>query len=67
MNQIKKGDLVATTVTENSVTLWIQSPTGDSSDCHLFTMPTHTHKQAVDIANKWNQMFDIDVFHLDYV
>jgi|GEM_PF-1515016 len=62
-NNTYKGGLIATDVTDTHVTLWFSSPTGDSSDAHLFTIPCVTHSQAVALANKHNEMWGIDVIH----
>lgn len=37
----------------NYVEIWISSPTGDSSDCHILHIPCETHEQAESLANVW--------------
>lgn len=64
---IHKGDLVATEVMNNIVTMWFRSPTGDSSDSHIFRMECRDHQQAVAIANRHNKVWGLAYFHLDEV
>lgn len=60
---IHKGDLVATEVVGNTVRLWFDSPTGDSSDSQIADLQCATHDQAVAIANRHNEIWGIDVQH----
>ena len=58
-----KGGLVATQVNGNMVHLWFSSPTGDSSDCHIFQMKCQSHSQAVAIANNHNAIWQVPFTH----
>jgi glutamate synthase domain-containing protein 1 len=58
-----KGSLVATQVIGNIVELWFSSPTGDSSDSHIFQMKCQSHSQAVTIANNHNAMWNVPFTH----
>lgn len=64
---IHKGDMVATEVNDNIITMWFRSPTGDSSDSYLYTMECRDHQQAVAIANRHNKAWGINYFHLDEI
>ena len=58
-----KGDLVATEVFGTTVRMWFDSPTGDSSDVQISDLQCNSHDQAVDIANRHNEMWNIDTRH----
>jgi len=62
-NLYMKGSLIGTEVIGNIVNLWFSSPTGDSSDSHIFQMKCRTHQQAVDIANNHNKMWQVPFTH----
>ena len=47
-----KGDLVAAVVVGDRVTLWFASPTGGSSDSHLFDLPCRSEAQAEAVAKR---------------
>jgi hypothetical protein len=64
---IAKGDLICTEVIDCVVRMWFSSPTGDSSDSHIFDMWCRDHKQAVEIANRHNKAWGINHFHLDEI
>ena len=58
-----KGSLVATQVIGNVVELWFSSPTGDSTDSHIFQMTCTSNAQAVTIANNHNAMWNVPFTH----
>lgn len=41
------------------VELWFSSPTGDSSDSWIFTIPTHTTEQAEQLAQHHKQVWGL--------
>ena len=52
-----KGSLAAAVVNGDTVELWFQSPTGDSSDSQIFELRCRTPQQAEAVAalhrSKW--------------
>ncbi len=53
-----RGALVGTEVVGNSLQLWFDSPTGDTSDSVICTMPCRSEAEAHEIENlhrsQWN-------------
>jgi hypothetical protein len=41
------------------VRVWVASPTGDSSDSHLFDIPCTNAEQARTIARQWASVWNI--------
>jgi hypothetical protein len=56
----RPGQVVAISVCDNMVTVWVDSPTGDSSDSHLFTFPARTNAQALIISEMWGKTWGLD-------
>lgn len=42
----------------NLVEVWCSSPTGDSSDSHIFTIPCRDEAQAEQVFQAWSAMLD---------
>lgn len=42
-----------------TVQIWCSSPTGDSSDSHLYAMPCLTEAQAETIAETWRKVWGL--------
>lgn len=54
MNQvIIKGAVVAVLQHGARVEVWVASPTGDSSDSHIYTIPCISEAQAQTVAEMW--------------
>lgn len=60
-----KGSLVAAYTTGKVVWLCFRSPTGDSSDSHLFQMTCHNEEQAQTIAQHHRDVWDIPNYAVD--
>jgi hypothetical protein len=54
-----KGMPVAVTQIGSLVTIWVSSPTGDSSDSHQFVMPCANEAQAEVIAHTWLKVWGL--------
>lgn len=54
-----KGDLVATTISGNIVSLWFSSPTGDSSDSQILEIVCLTNEQAEMVAQRHREVWGI--------
>lgn len=54
-----KGDLVATTISGNIVSLWFSSPTGDSSDSQILQIVCLTNEQAEMVAQRHREVWGI--------
>jgi|SanBayMetagenome_1026888.scaffolds.fasta_scaffold106108_1 hypothetical protein len=54
-----KGTPVAVVQAGELVTIWVSSPTGDSSDSHLFTFPCLTEAQAETVAQTWRNAWGL--------
>jgi hypothetical protein len=54
-----KGTVVAVLTLESTVQIWVASPTGDSSDSHIFEMPTTSESHAHAIASMWRQVWGL--------
>ena len=50
-NTETKGRLVATEVIGDRLKLWYSSPTGDSSDSVITTMPCRSEQEALDLQD----------------
>ena len=50
-NTATKGRLVATEVIGDRLQLWYSSPTGDSSDSVITTMPCRSEQEALDLQD----------------
>ena len=46
-----KGSLVGTMVNGDRLQLWFSSPTGDSSDSIITTMPCRSEQEALDLQD----------------
>lgn len=57
---ILKGDLVATTICENIVSLWFASPTGDSSDSQILTLTCRDNEQAEFVAKRHREVWGLN-------
>ena len=42
----------------NVVEVWCSSPTGDSSDSHIFAIPCRDEAQAEEVFQAWSDMLD---------
>lgn len=49
MNTKIKGSLVGTQVNDDWLELWFSSPTGDSSDSVILTMPCRSNAEALEL------------------
>jgi hypothetical protein len=47
------GAAVAVLTLGSTVQVWVASPTGDSSDSHIFDIPTTSEAHAHTVANTW--------------
>ena len=54
-----KGMPVAIERVDNILVIWVASPTGDSSDSHLFTMPCVNDAQAEAIMETWLKVWGL--------
>ena len=54
-----KGAVVAVLTLGSTVQIWVASPTGDSSDSHIFEMPAMSDSHAQVIANMWRKAWDL--------
>jgi hypothetical protein len=55
-----KGTPIALQVVDNTLTVWLSSPTGDSTDSHRFTIQCLTVRQAYALAKVWQDTWGID-------
>lgn len=61
---IANGGLpVAVIATGNRVQVWVQSPTGDSSDSHIFEIPCGSEIDAWRIMLAWRKAWNLEVTH----
>ena len=44
----------------NLVEVWLSSPTGDSSDSHILTIPCLNHAQASVLAETWVRVWGLN-------
>ncbi len=56
---IMKGAVSAVVTIGSSVQVWVSSPTGDSSDSHIFEIPTNTPAHAHVVANMWRKAWNL--------
>lgn len=54
-----KGDLVATTIAGNIVSLWFSSPTGDSSDSQILDLVCLNNEQAEMVAKRHREVWGL--------
>ena len=54
-----KGDVVAVRVVGANVEVWVASPTGDSSDSHIFTIPCRNEDQASIVSASWRKAWGL--------
>ena len=54
-----KGAVVASYAKGNKVEVWVSSPTGDSSDSFMYTIPCVNEAQAEVVAEMWRTTWDI--------
>lgn len=54
-----KGSVAAVIQTGTTVQIWVSSPTGDSSDVHIFQIPTTSEVHASVVANMWRNVWNI--------
>jgi len=54
-----KGAVIAVLTLGSTVQIWVASPTGDSSDSHIFEMPAMSDSHAQVIANMWRKAWDL--------
>lgn len=54
-----KGMPVAIERVDNILIIWVSSPTGDSSDSHLFRMPCVNEAQAEVIMQTWLKVWGL--------
>lgn len=55
-----KGAVVAAFAVGKIVQVWAESPTGDSSDSHLFQIPCHSEQQADAVAAMWRETWGLE-------
>lgn len=55
-----KGDVVAIRIFDTAIDIYFRSPTGDSSDSGILTMPCLNKEQATAIAQRWGTAFGVD-------
>lgn len=56
-----KGAVSAVVTLDSSVQIWVSSPTGDSSDSHIFELPTNSKSHAHVVANMWRKMWNLEL------
>lgn len=54
-----KGTPIALQVVDNTLTVWLSSPTGDITDSHQFTIPCRDYIQAMFLAKVWQDKWNI--------
>lgn len=58
-NIAMKGTVTAVVTNGSTIEIWVASPTGDSSDTHIFEMPCVNETQADVISNMWRTVWGI--------
>lgn len=58
--KIFKGDCVAVLVNHNHVSLWFQSPTGDSTDVQIKDIICTDNRQAELVAERHRKVWGLD-------
>ena len=59
MNTRIKGSLVGTMVIDDRLQLWFSSPTGDSSDSVILTMPCRSNAEALELQDYHRGVYGI--------
>ena len=60
MNTEIKGSLVGTVVVDDRLQLWFSSPTGDSSDSVILTMPCRSNAEALELQDYHRKIYNLD-------
>ena len=55
-----KGSLVGTVVVDDRLQLWFSSPTGDSSDSVILTMPCRSNAEALELQDYHRKIYNLD-------
>jgi hypothetical protein len=55
-----KGTVVGAVAVRDLVQIWVQSPTGDITDAHLFEMRCTNADQAKFIASQWRMIWGLE-------
>ena len=59
-----KGSLVGTMVIDDRLQLWFSSPTGDSSDSVILTMPCRSNAEALELQDYHREVNGLASVHL---
>tara|TARA_R100000742_G_C4210810_1_gene37236 strand:- start:277 stop:507 length:231 start_codon:yes stop_codon:yes gene_type:complete len=59
-----KGSLVGTEVIDDRLQLWFSSPTGDSSDSVILTMPCKSNAEALELQDYHRKVYGLASVHL---
>jgi hypothetical protein len=54
-----KGAVTCVERVEKTVRLWVNAPTGDSSDSNIFIMTCHSEAQAKIISAMWREVWGL--------
>ena len=54
-----KGGVIGVENVRSIVWAWGSSPTGDSSDSHIFTIPCRDASHAQSIADRWRMVWGL--------
>ena len=57
-----KGIPTAVVARHNLVELWVSSPTGDSSDSYIYSIPCLSPEQAQVIAETWQSVWGLSKY-----
>lgn len=52
-SSLPKGTPIHIEAHDNCLEIWFSSPTGDSSDSHIFTIPVNSPVDADNLASVW--------------
>ena len=55
-----KGSLIGTEVIGDWLQLWFSSPTGDSSDSVILTMPCRSNAEALELQDYHRKIYNLD-------
>lgn len=55
-----KGAVVAAYAQGSTVFVWVQSPTGDSSDSFTYRLPCINESQAAVVAEMWRRVWELE-------
>ena len=58
MKTLAKGTPRSIVKCGTQVEVWCSSPTGDSSDSHIFTIPCRDEAQAEEVFQAWCDLLD---------